>query len=75
MTYAYVCIRCRHLTSRHYLQAGATTIMGPYQCSHRDCVCVIDQTTPAAPIRESVFIEEFADTLDEYEPPASGVVL
>ncbi|GAB88171.1 hypothetical protein ACSJLP_27610 [Gordonia rhizosphera NBRC 16068] len=35
--YAYVCTRCQHLASRHYLATGSTdTVAGPYLCSHRD---------------------------------------
>ncbi|MGN7135411.1 hypothetical protein ACTHQY_19280 [Rhodococcoides corynebacterioides] len=39
---------------------------GPYVCSHRDCVCVIDQSTPLSGVNEATFDRDFAPTLHEY---------
>lgn len=78
MPYAYVCTRCDHLASRHHLLPYPTPVGGPlpdarrlglYQCSHRDCACTIDQTTPMTGITQRQFDASYAQHLDEYITP------
>lgn len=67
--YAYLCTACEHLASRHFLNNDAVTVHGPYTCSHRDCDCVITQSTPTRGIDKRVYDKLFAPTLDEYDIP------
>ncbi|MDV6979625.1 hypothetical protein [Mycobacterium intracellulare] len=65
--YAHVCDVCDHLASRHYLTPEATSVHGPYACSHRECDCQISQSDPTYGITEATFNRVHLPHLAEYE--------
>lgn len=71
-SYAYVCVACDHLASRHCLTPQAATVHGPYACSHRDCDCQISQSGPMQGITEATFNRLHLPHLAEYEAVADA---
>ena len=64
MSYGSLCVKCRHLGSRHLVKLG-DQITGPYRCL--DCDCEIDQDAALTPISKREYEEMRDGGLPTYE--------
>ncbi len=60
MIYAYECVPCDHLSSRHLMARDAKDVKaGPYECQEPGCECWISQGTPTRPLTAAQYRVEY----------------